>query len=416
MFVCVQRLLVESQLKYFNLCLPLTFFLIKVGLGILSVYRVDPLLLDVTKEMLCALSCAGGESVLAVYVQCTPQLEQWLIGGTIPIFPDPIDLPSSNEDRNDGNSYSDGQGVFRVPASLVDVSIEIISKICTSPSLSLLSCTGHTQTGIVLKCFRILLSPLNAPKFCCRRECMQAINTMFSYYEGEVGELFSESSSQPSSSSSSAAAIGFALSLAELLLQSTQMCEKDPGSMGECAGPLAGLLCHLLTNFKDVLDISVTNSLLSATLQCLKNTPSTYVKNSLLMGLIHLFARNAPLMANPSSPLLGFLPSKSSGSLIEDGNISALAYIIDEWCSLHVHLTTRYSGTVSTLGLLELIKIFSKHSSNHGYALKVLSLALSTLPRILLCPEGIFRNNFCGVYNLLNTQKDYHDFPQTPVR
>ena len=354
---------------------------------------MDPLLLDVSKEMLCALSCAGGESVLAIYVHCVPKLKEWLVAGTV--LADSIDHLTSDEERNDDDCHSSGHRCFKAPAALVDVSIELFSKISISPALSLLNCTTHNQMGIVLECLRVLLSPLSAPHFCSRWECMQAVLTVFTYYDGEVREIFSESYAQSSSISAITAAKDFAMSLAESLLLLIQGCAEDCGSVSisECAGPVAGLLCHLLVIFNDVLDISVINSLLSVTLLSLKNTSSTYVKYSLLMGLIHLFARNASLMANPSSPLLGFLPSNSSLTSSDEGKVSALGYIIDEWCALHVHLTTRYSGTISSLGLLELIKIFSKHSSNYGYALKVLRLTLSTLPRILLCPEGTYSHN-----------------------
>ena len=359
--------------------------------------------------MLCALSCASGECVLAVYVQCGPLLEQWLTGGSVPIdshSPDTntnIIATTSNSNSNgdgdgDGDNESSGgaYGVFSIPASLVDVSIEIFSKICTSPSLSQLNCATHTQTNIVLECLRVLLSPLSASKFCSRRECMQAVNLIFSYYEGEVLDLFSDSDSHTAlgpliSGINNSAGSRFSISLAEIVLQSLRACDADPGSMSECAGPIAGLLCHLIINFKDILDIFIINSLLSTTLLCLKNTTSTYVRYSLLMGLIHLFARNATLLANPSSPLLGFLPSNNtessssySNSNGNEGRVNALTYVLEEWCSLHVHLTTRYTGTISTLGLIELIKIFNQHTSNHTYALKVLRLALSTLPRILL--------------------------------
>ena len=363
--------------------------MIKVGVGILSMYRVDPLLLDVCKEMLCALSCAGGESILAMYVHCAPKLKEWLVAGSI--LADTIDISPSDEDRNDDDCHSSGQRSFKAPAALVDVSIELLSKICISPSLSSINCTSHSQMGIVLEYLQVLLSPLRATHFCCRRECMQAVLTVFTYYEGEIREIFSESYAQSSSVSAMTAAKDFAMSLAESLLLLLQGCAEDCGSVSvsECAGPIAGLLCHLLINFNDVLDISVINSLLGVTLLSIKNTSSTYVRYSLLMGLIHLFARNASLVANPSSPLLGYLPSSNSILTSSDeGKVSALGFIIDEWCSLHIHLTTRYSGTVSSLGLLELIKIFSKHSTNYGYALKVLRLTLSTLPRILLCPEG----------------------------
>ena len=88
---------------------------------------MDPLLLDVCKEMLCALSCAGGESVLAIYVYCVPKLIEWLVAGTV--LADSIDHSTSDEERNDDDCHSSGQRCFKAPAALVDVSIELFSKI-----------------------------------------------------------------------------------------------------------------------------------------------------------------------------------------------------------------------------------------------------------------------------------------------
>ena len=126
------------------------------------------------------------------------------------------------------------------------------------------------------------------------------------------------------------------------------------------------------------------NSLLSTVLHCLGETTSTYVKYSLLMGLIHLFARDAMILAIPSSPFLGTIKPANSPTTIK-----ALAYVLDEWCTLHHHLTSKYSGTISSLGFIELIKIFNMHKDNHEFALKILQLTLSTLPRILLNTEGM---------------------------
>lgn len=172
--------------------------------------------------------------------------------------------------------------------------------------------------------------------------------------------------------------------LSELLLLTLQDCESDPYTHGNCAGSCAGLLCHLLTQFKSVMDLGTMNSLLSTVLHCLGETTSTYVKYSLLMGLIHLFARDAMILAIPSSPFLGTIKPANSPTTIK-----ALAYVLDEWCTLHHHLTSKYSGTISSLGFIELIKIFNMHKDNHEFALKILQLTLSTLPRILLNTEGM---------------------------
>ena len=377
----------------------------------LSVYRTDPLILDVGKEMLCALVAASGEYALTSYVLCVPQIEQWLKNASTTSFYDNHDVNCG--DSVDGDNGYDKHGLNDVPASLIDVGIGLLSKVCISHSLPSITSMHHTQTSIILECLRVLIAPIRSDKFICRREAMQAINRIFSYYEGEILGIFSEppppaisSSLSPTSLPASDATVeGFSMLLAEIILQSIKRCEADPGSNGESAGPTAGLLCHLIINFKEILDVFVINSLLNATLLCVKNTSSSYVRYSLLMGLIHLFARNASLLANSSSPLLGFLPNDSREHSFHDGNsgnsddrngrISALGYVLEQWCTLHLHLTSRYLGSISTIGLLELIKIFSMHATNHGYALKVMRLALSTLPRILLNSDGTYIIFYC---------------------
>ena len=269
-----------------------------------------------------------------------------------------------------------------MPPSLVDVSIDIVCGLCVSPSVSSLN-TAREQAEIVLSCLNILLSSLSVSGHPCRREGMQAINSIFSHYQGRILDFFALDC--PTSTRQVMTVGNFSLALAELILTSIRGYGVDSGPCGDCSGAVAGLLCHLLSNFKSCLDVSVVNSLLSATLQCLRNTSSCYVKSSLLMGLVHLFARDAALLANPTSPLLGTLPPAGPGGKAEN----ALGYVLQEWCSLHVHLESKYSGTISTLGFLELIKMFNVHSSNHGFALQVLQLALKTLPRILLNPDGM---------------------------
>lgn len=203
----------------------------------------------------------------------------------------------------------------------------------------------------------------------------------------------------------------------EVIITSLQSCVTDPHSSGASAGAIVGLLCHFLLSFSSVTELYKINLMLHHVLLCLNNSGSSYVRYSMIMGLVHMFARNASLLANPSSPLLGVMPvmpspptpptssslsSSFSSSLsllpippsqptqpsTQPTQVSALKFILDLWCTLHVHLTARYSSAISTLGLIELIKIFSRHSVNYSYALQVLQLSLSTLPRILLHSSG----------------------------
>ena len=170
--------------------------------------------------------------------------------------------------------------------------------------------------------------------------------------------------------------------------------EADAPTHGECSGPAAGLLGHLLLHFHAVLGPDVVNALVAAALTCLRHAQAPYVRYSLLMGLVHLFARNAAVLAHPTSPLLGTIPAVAAShgrghggpgraAQGKKGDVQAMSYVLDQWCSLHGHLNSRYCGVISSLGFLELIKIFNQHAVNHAFALRVLRLALSTLPRLL---------------------------------
>jgi hypothetical protein len=130
------------------------------------------------------------------------------------------------------------------------------------------------------------------------------------------------------------------------------------------------------------------------------------------MCLIHLFSRNTMItsMSNPGSPLfrvLSFIPTPtpsfySNFSFTQNrenstDSVNALSYVLDFWCYLHIHLNSRYNGVISSLGLIQLIKLFSVHSVNHGFALKAMQLLLSTLPRLLLNPTGMYRYIFIRI-------------------
>ena len=307
---------------------------------------------------------------VAVYEHAVPQLQQWLV-------------LSSVGRREEGGVNHDTHS--SVPPSLVDVTIQILSGLCMSSSLPLLSSTAHTQAEVVLTCLHTLLSTLTCNSHPCRREGMQATNCILSHYQGRVRDMFIPHNHPPHSPPVSTPH-QFSQTLAELIMFTLKGCDADPGSFSECSGPCAGLLCHLLVNFSGDLSLPVVNGILGATLHSLRCTTSTYVKYSLLMGLIHLFARNAPLLANASSPLLGMPTPLGTGAGAKA--TGALGYVLDEWCLLHPHLTSKYRASVSVLGFIELIKMFNLSASNHGFALKILQLTLETLPRILLNPDG----------------------------
>lgn len=347
--------------------------MMQVGLKVLGTYSRDHVLLDVSMDMILGLCAVNPVCRAAVFRHCVPQLREWLLQSVASVL-----TATTNTDTVNQCSAHSSTSASAVPASLVDVCIEILCRL--SNSVSDAQDGLPLKSEIVLTCLSILLSTFQCSGLPCRKEGLRGVNVILSYQEGSVKELFTHSTS----SSPSFTSAGFAAALSELLLLTLQDCESDPYTHGNCAGSCAGLLCHLLTQFKSVMDLGTMNSLLSTVLHCLGETTSTYVKYSLLMGLIHLFARDAMILAIPSSPFLGTIKPANSPTTIK-----ALAYVLDEWCTLHHHLTSKYSGTISSLGFIELIKIFNMHKDNHEFALKILQLTLSTLPRILLNTEGM---------------------------
>ena len=365
------------------------------------------MLLDVSKDMIFGLCGVHPVCRAVVFKYCVPQLREWLLQSVACALTassknenensndNENDNENENENENNTSSYTythAHNNTSTVPPSLVDVCIEILCKLANSMDCNLDGLPFMSE--VVLTCLSLLFSTFQCTGVPCRKEGLQGVNTILSYHNSSIIELFSHSLS--SSSLPSFTSQGFATTLSDLLLITLQDCVSDPYTHGNCAGSCAGLLCHLLIHFKNVMNFSTINTLLGTVLQCLSTTTSTYVKYSLLMGLIHLFARDAMILAIPSSPFLGTIKPLDSPTTIK-----ALAYVLDEWCTLHHHLTSKYSGTISSLGFFELIKIFNMHKENHEFALKILRLTLSTLPRILLNTEGERHGvMWCGVFYL----------------
>ena len=340
------------------------------------------MLLDVSKDMIFGLCGAHPICRAVVFTYCVPQLREWLLQNVAFALTASSKNENENENENENNTYAHTHNITsNVPPSLVDVCIEILCKLANSMNSIL---DGLPLMSIaVLTCLNILLSTLKCTGLPCRKEGLQGVNMILSYHHSSMIELFSHSLSSSFPSLPYFTSHEFATALSDLLLITLKDCESDSYTHGNCAGSCAGLLCHLFIHFKNVMNFTTINSLLGMVLHCLSITTSTYVKYSLLMGLIHLFARDAMILAIPSSPFLGTIKPLDSPTTIK-----ALAYVLDEWCTLHHHLTSKYSGTISSLGFIELIKIFNTHKENHEFALKILRLTLSTLPRILLNTEG----------------------------
>lgn len=170
----------------------------QMGLKVVSTYRTDPLLLDVTKEMLITLiNMKGGQGLGVVYSIFGSILRGWIVSNS--------NNDSQNPDTQDtdiGDNCDDGEVYStsgNAPPSLIEIGIDILGAICIS-SVGLIDDNTESTTAnishikeTVLSCLETLLSALNTHHFTCRRECIQTINTIFSKYRRKILNLFNPS-------------------------------------------------------------------------------------------------------------------------------------------------------------------------------------------------------------------------------
>jgi hypothetical protein len=103
-------------------------------------------------------------------------------------------------------------------------------------------------------------------------------------------------------------------------------------------------------------------------------------RNILIMGLVHIFNKNPLLIAESLGHIKLINPSASGGT---EGGETALQYLLEVWFELHPLLEASYSLSVSTNGLIELIRMYSLQGISSGFLIRVLRLLLETLPSVL---------------------------------
>jgi len=101
--------------------------------------------------------------------------------------------------------------------------------------------------------------------------------------------------------------------------------DDDESTSSDCCGPIAGLFNHLLLTLGSVISETNVVEIVTKVLECMRNTQRTYVKYSLAMGLIHLFARNSSVMVRIFD-------------IIGDGSI---LFMLDTWSTLHEAVDSR---------------------------------------------------------------------------
>lgn len=145
-------------------------------------------------------------------------------------------------------------------------------------------------------------------------------------------------------------------------------------STADCTGAAVGTFCHVVLNFSAGFSEADVAGAFAALVTTLAETQSQYVRYSITMGLVHLFARNAEFTARMIS-LVQMAP--------REGAPGALGLTLNMWRGLHVSVGSLYCQLVSSFGLLRLTELLSKHEANHAFAKQVLELLLSGLPEVL---------------------------------
>jgi hypothetical protein len=159
------------------------------------------------------------------------------------------------------------------------------------------------------------------------------------------------------------------------------------------------VLFHLFYQLHEFISEDVRREFVMECLQLITTSDSSYLKYTITMMFIHLFARQSLSIIT----LLVSLPITTDG-------LSPLKLLLDNWLSLHSKLSSRYNSHISTLALSTLIRHFSTAQSqtqpdnnpNHFLAGKVLHTMLANLPAVLANRDAIdskleYEDDFDGV-------------------
>jgi hypothetical protein len=142
----------------------------------------------------------------------------------------------------------------------------------------------------------------------------------------------------------------------------------------ECAGNAAGLICIMLIQMGDFATAELVDNVISVMLDSMMRSESQFLRYSLIVSLVHLFARNAERVA----PIIAKAPvpeGQSAGS--------ALLFLMQEWQTIHRTLNSKYHMKISAVGLTRLVQLFSAHECNHYFASQALTCLLDSLPELL---------------------------------
>ena len=133
-----------------------------------------------------------------------------------------------------------------------------------------------------------------------------------------------------------------------------------------------GLFCHLVFDHSNAFIEQALVSMVHKFISVIRNSDAIGIKKSLLFGVIYLFAR-CPTMIIPifSHMLTAYI------------DFNFLEFVYQQWSELHITLVhSKYNLSISSIGLVELMKVFNLHETNHGLASHSCSLILGTISRL----------------------------------
>lgn len=141
---------------------------------------------------------------------------------------------------------------------------------------------------------------------------------------------------------------------------------------------IVGLFCHLLFEFADAVEIDKIIKMAERYLQIMQASESIGVRKSLLFGLVYLFARKPSLMIS----VLSQMPRDDGSTL------NPFLFVYNQWTELHPTLIhSKYNLSISSLGLIELLKVFNASENNYPFALHTCRLLLKAHSKLI--DEGV---------------------------
>jgi hypothetical protein len=347
--------LISVIVKRFGNIITLTLAnqVVDIGTSIINKYSSDPLALDIVSDMLSYLiKISNGIGAYSCHEYLLPYLTKLLL----------------NQNQQQVSSIVCSSSTSPI---LIETVIDLLSNIGISNQR--IECNEQyipSTQSYRLSVLQILIAALHNTneRDKIQREIFQSINCVLSYNEnGQIllSEIFSRET-----------AYEFYIAIIPKVMSVLSSCNIDDDAIeSECIGPISGVINHLLINFNEVMDSSTVEMMITNVLEVCQNTQSQYIRYSLGFAIIHIFSRYAGAISNIISNIIHTDQTKPN----------TMVFMFDLWFKLHTSNLSKYCTIISTIGLIELLKVLSMNiENNHAIVVKILQIILPTLPKLLL--------------------------------